>query len=65
MDDEDEEQEVRVLLCLVLATKLTFQTIDVKALQHRREINKKTKSGDKRLRKQLKGAQKVCKFIDF
>ncbi|KAJ3565096.1 hypothetical protein NP233_g7864 [Leucocoprinus birnbaumii] len=33
--------------------------VDVKALHHRREINKKTRSGDKKLRKQLKTAKKV------
>ncbi|KAI6043102.1 SDA1-domain-containing protein [Pisolithus marmoratus] len=32
--------------------------VDVKALHHRREINKKTRSGDKKLRKQLKVAKK-------
>ena len=37
-----------------------FQNIDVKSLHHRREINKKTRSGDKKLRKQLMLA-KVCK----
>lgn len=31
--------------------------VDVKALHHRREINKKTRSGDKKLRKQLKVAK--------
>ena len=35
------------------------QNIDVKSLHHRREINKKTRSGDKKLRKQLKLAKKV------
>ncbi|KAF8623968.1 hypothetical protein AX15_006123 [Amanita polypyramis BW_CC] len=34
------------------------QHIDVRALQHRREVNKKTRSGDKRLQKQLKNARK-------
>ncbi|KAF4615384.1 hypothetical protein D9613_002888 [Agrocybe pediades] len=34
------------------------EAVDVKSLQHRREINKKTRSGDKKLRKQLKVAKK-------
>ncbi|KAF8797849.1 protein required for actin cytoskeleton organization and cell cycle progression [Phlegmacium glaucopus] len=34
------------------------ENIDVKSLHHRREINKKTRSGDKKLRKQLKLAKK-------
>ncbi|KAF9532363.1 protein required for actin cytoskeleton organization and cell cycle progression [Crepidotus variabilis] len=42
IDDSDEEE----------------QSIDVRGLQHRREINKKTKSGDKKLRKQMKVAKK-------
>lgn len=35
------------------------QEVDVRALHHRREINKKTRSGDNKLRKQLKSAKKV------
>ncbi|KAF7322718.1 Protein SDA1 [Mycena chlorophos] len=42
-DDSDGEEE---------------ETVDVKALAHRREINKKTRSGDKKLRKQLDAAKK-------
>ncbi|KAK2467113.1 hypothetical protein APHAL10511_001371 [Amanita phalloides] len=34
------------------------QEINVRALRHQREINKKTRSGDKRLKKQLKKARK-------
>ncbi|KAF9002001.1 protein required for actin cytoskeleton organization and cell cycle progression [Cyathus striatus] len=34
------------------------QDVDVRALHHRREINKKTRSGDKKLNKQLKSAKK-------
>ncbi|KAG1715652.1 hypothetical protein ID866_1494 [Astraeus odoratus] len=41
-DSDDEEEE----------------DVDVKALYHRREINKKTRSGDKKLQKQLKAAKK-------
>ncbi|TFK42834.1 protein required for actin cytoskeleton organization and cell cycle progression [Crucibulum laeve] len=42
VEDSDEEEE----------------EVDVRGLHHRREINKKTKSGDKKLRKQLKTAKK-------
>lgn len=35
------------------------QDIDVRALHHRREINKKTRSGDKKLQKKLNSAKKV------
>ncbi|KAF9475067.1 SDA1-domain-containing protein [Pholiota conissans] len=41
-DDDSEEKE----------------DVDVRALHHKREINKKTRSGDKKLRKQLKTAKK-------
>ncbi len=34
----------------------------MRALQHRREINKKTRAGDKKLKRQLKNAQKVGSF---
>ncbi|KAI9569090.1 SDA1-domain-containing protein [Boletus coccyginus] len=34
------------------------QEVDVKALHHRREINKKTRSGDKKFQKQLTAAKK-------
>ncbi|KAF8201579.1 protein required for actin cytoskeleton organization and cell cycle progression [Pholiota molesta] len=34
------------------------EDVDVRALHHKREINKKTRSGDKKLRKQLKNAKK-------
>jgi hypothetical protein len=36
-----------------------MQIPSVKALQHRREINKKTRSAEKRLRKTLKSVKKV------
>jgi len=35
------------------------QEVDVKALHHRREINKKTRSGDKKMQKKLNQAKKV------
>ena len=37
----------------------------MKALQHRREINKKTRSGDKKLAKSVKTAKKVYTLSPF
>jgi protein SDA1 len=37
----------------------------VRALHHRREINKKTRSGDKKLQKTLNAAKKVCIILCF
>lgn len=50
---------------LRLESNQFHQNIDVKSLHHRREINKKTRSGDKKLRKQLKLVKKVCNPILF
>lgn len=36
-----------------------FQELDVRALHHRRDINKKTRSGDKKMQKKLNIAKKV------
>jgi len=36
-----------------------LQTVDIKALEHKRDVKKKTRSGDKRMRKMLKTASKV------
>lgn len=38
--------------------------VDIKSLQHRREINRKTRSGDKKLQKQVKAAKKKQKAKD-
>lgn len=43
-DSDDEEEE----------------GLDVKSMIHRREINKKTRSGDKKIRKSMKTAKSVC-----
>ncbi|KAF5358544.1 hypothetical protein D9756_001776 [Leucocoprinus leucothites] len=45
-DEEEEESEEEE------------EEVDVKALHHRREVKKKTRSGDRKLRKQLKHAKK-------
>ncbi|KAG9318289.1 SDA1-domain-containing protein [Chiua virens] len=41
------------------------QEVDIKALHHRRDINKKTRSGDKKLQKQLNTAKKVIQQVFF
>jgi len=58
-ESEDEEDEVCLGPCAAIRTKRPARKVDVKALQHRREINKKTRSGDKKMRKQLKEAKNV------
>ena len=40
-----------------------WQTFDVKSLEHKREIKKKTRSGDKKLRKMIKAASKVRSLL--
>ena len=39
--------------------KESDEEVSVQALHHRREINKKTRSGDKKLQKKLNSAKKV------
>lgn len=39
------------------------QTINVKSLEHKREIKKKTRSGDKKMRKIIKTASKVRSLL--
>ena len=34
-----------------------WQTIDIKSLEHKREIKKKTRSGDKKMRKMIKASK--------
>lgn len=60
-DDDDDDNDVCLFSPLRLDSNQFRQNIDVKSLHHRREINKKTRSGDKKLRKQLMLAKKVCK----
>jgi len=59
-DSDNEEGEVCLLFlfCWFL-TDLQLQDVDVKTLQHRREINKKTRRGEKKLQKKLSSARKV------
>ncbi|KAF8906010.1 protein required for actin cytoskeleton organization and cell cycle progression [Gymnopilus junonius] len=50
-DEPDEESDEEASFCFLL-------DVDIKSLHHRREVNKKTRSGDKKLVKQLKAAKK-------
>ena len=60
-EDSDNEQEDASISYHASTVYLTFlQASDVKALHHRREINKKTRSGDKKLQRSLSAAKKVC-----
>lgn len=40
-----------------------WQTIDVKALEHKRGVKKKTRSGDNKMRKIIKVASKVRSLL--
>lgn len=64
-DEEPDEEEVSFLIFLSIDrfSKSPTQEVDVKSLHHRREINKKTRSGDKKLAKQLKTAKKVSMAV--
>jgi hypothetical protein len=43
-----------------------WQTINVRSLEHKREIKKKTRSGDNKIRRVLKAASKVRSLLsDF
>lgn len=60
-EDSDDEQEDVSVASRASSVYLTFhQAPDVRALHHRREINKKTRGGDKKLQKSLNAAKKVC-----
>ena len=66
-EDSDDESDDDVGSCLQkdILSFNPFQTIDVKALEHKREINKKTRSGDKKMRKILKAASKVRTLLSI
>lgn len=63
-DEEEDEEDVggHFVFCRVFLIKQ--QGPDVKTLQHRREINKKTRSGEKKMSKQIKAIKKV-RPLDF
>jgi protein SDA1 len=70
-DSGDEEEDVSAYAGCMAFLMCISQVPDVRALHHRREINKKTRSGDKKLQKILNAAKKVyinacfCTFADF
>lgn len=61
----------RATMTYVLAFREDFsllnlkQTINVKSLEHKREIKKKTRSGDKKMRKIIKTASKVRSLLSI
>ena len=60
-EDSDNEQEDASVSYHASTVFLTFhQASNVKALHHRREINKKTRSGDKKFQRSLSAARRVC-----
>lgn len=60
-DSDDEAEEV----CAHKTNEISypadsiFQELNIRALHHRRDINKKTRSGDKKMQRQLNIAKKV------
>ena len=40
-----------------------WQTINVKSLEHKRNVKKKTRSGDKKMRNMIKAASKVRSLL--
>lgn len=65
--DDESDDEVRFFFFFAFIEYLSslslWQTINVKSLEHKREIKKKTRSGDKKLRKIIKAASKVRPFL--
>ena len=60
-DSDEDEEDVRTCLGLYVAHILMSSKLpDIKALHHRRTINKKTRSGDKKLERTIKTVNKVC-----
>ena len=59
-DSDDESEDVSTpCSCPAIDLHTLLQEPDVKALQHRREVNKKTRSGDKKIRKTMKSMKAV------
>jgi protein SDA1 len=46
-----------------LSSLSLWQTINVRSIEHKREIKKKTRSGDKKIRKMIKTASKVRSLL--
>jgi protein SDA1 len=64
-DSEDEsDDDVRVFAFIESISLLSlWQTINVKSLEHKRDVKKKTRSGDKKMRKMIKAASKVRSLL--
>lgn len=62
-ESESEGEDVRHVKSTLILLLMVTQVPDVKGVLHRREINKKTRSGDKKIRKQLKSIKIVCPGI--
>lgn len=61
-DSDDEEDEV----CNLRPARIPLMLVqgpDVRALHHRREVNKKRRGDDKKLQKQLNAAKKVTRCL--
>ncbi|KAF8136121.1 SDA1-domain-containing protein [Boletus edulis] len=57
-NSDDEPDQASISFTPASSSSHLPQEVDVKALHHRREINKKTRSADKKLQKQLNAAKK-------
>lgn len=63
-DSDESDDDVRSCFTnKIISSIRLLQTIDVKSLEHKREVKKKTRSGDKKMRKMLKTASKVRPFL--
>jgi protein SDA1 len=65
-EDSDDESDDEVRSCLrkrFLLSLSLWQTINVRSLEHKREIKKKTRSGDKKIRRIIKTASKVRSLL--
>ena len=63
--EDSEESDDDVGSCLtnkIPSSPHLYQTINVKSLEHKRAVKKKTRSGNKKMRKMLKTASKVWPF---
>ncbi|KAG6379096.1 SDA1-domain-containing protein [Boletus reticuloceps] len=59
-DSDDEPDQASIISPPSLRLLTCRRKWTIKALHHRREINKKTRSADKKLQKQLNAAKKAC-----
>jgi protein SDA1 len=64
-EDSDDGDDVRFKYDQCVRYLTALQLPDVRALHHRREINKKRRGDDKKLRRNLKSVKKVCAVFRF